>query len=111
MIGKLRIGLIAGALGIAAAMLASHAPEAKAQRDRVEPSAWEYKVGILSYNPGERLTDEQRAAQFEKALNLEARQGWEPVGSLLSRNVVQTVGGGVTTRESTSFVAYRRPKK
>jgi len=107
---KLRLGLIAAATCIPAALLAYRTPEAKAQRDR-EPAAWEYKVGILAYNPGERLTDEQRAAQFEKALNQEARQGWEPLGSLLSRNVVQTVGGGVTTRESTSFVAYRRPRR
>ena len=59
---------------------------------------------------GKRLTDEQRAAQFEKVLNAEAKAGWEPVTSLLTRNTVQTVGGGVTTRDSTSFVAFRRPR-
>ena len=107
---SLRFGLIAAAAIIPAALLAPRIPEARAQKDR-EPIAWEYKVGILSYNPGERLTDAQRAAEFAKALNQEARQGWEPVGPLLSRTEVQTVGGGVTTRESTSFLAYRRPRR
>jgi hypothetical protein len=106
----LRIGLIVGGLSGLALTAALNAPRAEAQRNR-EEVAWEYKVAPFSYNPGERLTDEQRAAFYEKTLNEQARQGWEPVGSLLSRNVVQTVGGGVTTRDSVSFVAYRRPKR
>ena len=73
--------------------------------------AWEYKVGVFSYNPGERMTDEQRAAFYEKTLNTQARDSWEPVGSILSRDTVQTVGGGVATRDTTSFVAYRRAKR
>ena len=107
---KLWIGLVVGGLfGLVASGL-SGTPEARAQKSRDE-AAWEYKVAPFSYNPGERLTDERRAASYEKTLNEQARQGWEPVGSLLSRDVVQTVGGGVTTRDSVSFVAYRRPKK
>ncbi len=72
--------------------------------------AWEYKVSVISYNPGERLNDDQRAARYEKLLNAEAREGWEPVTALLTRTTVQTVGGAVTTRDSTSFVAFRRPR-
>jgi hypothetical protein len=41
-------------------------------------------------------------------LNDQARQGWEPVGAVLTRATVQTVGGAVTTRDTNSFVAYRR---
>jgi hypothetical protein len=85
-------------------------PDAIAQKTRADAD-WEYKVSVFSYNPGERLSDEQRARIFEKALNDQARQGWEPVGSLLSRDTVQTVGGAVTTRDTTSFVAYRRAKR
>jgi hypothetical protein len=81
--------------------------EATAQKGRAE-AGWEYKVSVFSYNPGERLTDERRAALFERALNQQAGQGWEPVGSILSRDTIQTVGGAVTTRETTSFVAFRR---
>ena len=107
---KLWIGLVlGGAVGLVLSGVL-RLPEANAQKNR-EEVAWEYKVAPFSYNPGERLTDEQRAAFYEKTLNDQARQGWEPVGSLLSRNVVQTVGGGVTTRDSVSFVAYRRPKR
>ncbi len=106
---KLWIGLIAGSLSglLLSGML--RLPEANAQRR--EEAAWEYKVAPFSYNPGERLTDEQRAAFYEKTLNEQGRQGWEPVGSLLSRDAVQTVGGAVTTRDTVSFVAYRRPKR
>jgi hypothetical protein len=107
---KLWIGLLAGGLAGLFSSQIMRLPEAKAQKARDE-AAWEYKVAPFSYNPGERLTDEQRAAFYEKTLNEQARQGWEPVGSLLSRDVVQTVGGGVTTRDSVSFVAYRRPRK
>jgi hypothetical protein len=82
-------------------------PQAVAQKARDEPQ-WEYKVGVFYYNPGERLTDERRAAVFERELNEQARQGWEPVGTVLTRDTVQTVGGAITTRDSTSFVAYRR---
>ena len=71
---------------------------------------FEYKVDVLSYNPGERLTDAQRARQFETLLNREAKAGWEPVTSLLSRSTVQTVGGAIATRDSTSFLAFRRTR-
>ena len=87
--------------------LTPHFPAAVAQKPR-EEARWVYKVGVFSYNPGERLTDEQRAASFERTLNVQARQGWEPVGTLLTRDTVQTVGGAITTRDTTSFVAYRR---
>ena len=107
---KLWIGLVVG--GLFGLVLAGviRSPRAMAQKNRDEV-AWEYKVALFSYNPGERLTDEQRAAHYEKTLNEQARQGWEPVGSLMDRTNVQTVGGGVTTRDTTSFVAYRRPKR
>jgi hypothetical protein len=85
-------------------------PEARGQKPRDEPP-WEYKVGIFSYNPGERMSDEQRAAFYERTLNEQARRGWEVVGTVLTRDTAQTVGGAVTTRDSTSFVAYRRPKR
>jgi hypothetical protein len=94
-------------LGILAA---PRTPEVLAQKGRAEPQ-WEYKVATFAYNPGERLTDPQRAAFYERVLNEQAREGWEPVGSLLSRDTVQTVGGAVTTRDTTSFVAYRRPRR
>jgi hypothetical protein len=82
-------------------------PQAVAQKTR-EDARWDYKVGVFYYNPGERLADERRAAVFERELNEQARQGWEPVGTVLTRDTVQTVGGAITTRDSTSFVAYRR---
>jgi hypothetical protein len=50
------------------------------------------------------------AKRFERLLNNEAKAGWEPVASLLSRSTVQTVGGAITTRDSTSFLAFRRPR-
>ena len=103
----LRIGLIVvGLLGVGLGW-ALRSPEAAEQKARDE-AQWEYKVEVFSFNPGERLTDERRAATYAKALNEQARQGWEPVGSLLSRDTVQTVGGAITTRDTTSFVAYRR---
>ena len=80
-----------------------------AQRAR-DNAQWDYRVAVITYNPGERATDEKRAASFERMLNDQARQGWEPVGSLLSRDTSQTVGGAVTTRETTSFVAFRRKR-
>lgn len=82
-------------------------PGASAQKVR-DDASWEYKVAVFSYNPGERMTDDRRAAFYERTLNEQARQGWEPVGSVLCRDTVQTVGGAVTTRDTTSFVAYRR---
>jgi hypothetical protein len=103
---SLWIGLIVGGfLGVALGPVL-RSPEAAAQKAR--EAQWDYKVGVFSYNPGERLTDERRAALYERALNQHAAEGWEPVGSLLSRDTVQTVGGAITTRETTSFVAYRR---
>jgi hypothetical protein len=80
-----------------------------AQRSRAEPR-YEYKVINFSYNPGERTTDNARAVAFERVLNDHAREGWEPIINLLDRTSVQTVGGGVTTRDTTSFVAFRRPR-
>ena len=104
------IGLIAGGLVSLGAVYGLRVPEAKAQRARPEPH-WEYKIGVFSYNPGERLTDDQRRAFYERTLNEQAREGWEVIGSVLNRDTVQTIGGAVTTRDSTSFVAYRRPRK
>ena len=108
--GKLGIATIAVVLGAFVFLSMGKAPEVHAQRGKTDHHAFEYKVFVLNYNPGERLTDAQRAAQFEKLLNTEAKAGWEPVTSLLTRNTVQTIGGGVTTRDSTSFVAFRRPR-
>src|SRR4051794_34294328 len=104
---KLWIGLIVGGLSGLGLDSTLRSPEAVAQRTR-EEAPWDYKVGVISYNPGEGLTDERRAAAYERALNEQARQGWEPVGTILTRDTIQTVGGAVTTRDSTSFVAYRR---
>ena len=101
------IGLIVGGLACLGLGTTLQLPEAVAQKARDEPQ-WEYKVGVFYYNPGERLTDERRAAIFERELNEQARQGWEPVGTVLTRDTVQTVGGAITTRDSTSFIAYRR---
>ena len=108
--GRLGIASIAVVVGVFIFLSMANAPGAQTQRARTDRLAVEYKVIALTYNPGERLTDEQRAAQFEKILNTEAKAGWEPVTSLLTRNTVQTIGGGVTTRDSTSFVAFRRPR-
>ena len=54
------------ALGILAT---AQAPQARGQKvaTAVE-TQWEYKVTIFSYNPGEQLSDERRAARFEKTL-------------------------------------------
>ena len=104
---KIWVGLMAGGLIGLGLSLGLQRPQAVAQKTR-DDAQWEYKVSVFSYNPGERLNDEQRAAIFARALNEQARQGWEPVGSLLSRDTIQTVGGAVTNRDTTSFVAYRR---
>src|SRR4051812_21227204 len=72
------IGLIAGGLVSLGAVYGLRAPEAKAQRARTEPH-WEYKVGVFSYNPGERLTDDQRRVFYERTLNEQAREGWEVI--------------------------------
>ncbi len=101
------IGLIVGGLAGLGLGTTLRLPEAVAQKAR-DDAQWDYKVGVFYYNPGERMTDERRAAVFERELNEQARQGWEPVGTVLTRDTVQTVGGAVTTRDSTSFVAYRR---
>ncbi len=85
------------------------APPAEAQKTRAE-HRYDYKVVSLSYNPGERLSDDARATQFERLLNDYARDGWELVTDLLNRSTVQTVGGAVTTRDTISFVAFRRPR-
>ena len=107
---KLGIGSVVVVLGVFVLLAMGKAPDVQAQRAKAAQHAWEYKVGVLSYNPGEKLNDDQRAARYEKLLNAEAREGWEPVTSLLTRTTIQTVGGGVTTRDSTSFVAFRRPR-
>jgi hypothetical protein len=85
------------------------APRAAAQKRPAE-QRFDYKVVCFSYNPGERLTDDARATRFERLLNDYARDGWEPVTDLLSRSTVQTVGGAVTTRDTVTFVAFRRPR-
>jgi hypothetical protein len=100
------------AVGVIAGLVASvRLPEAHAQRTKAVEVAYDYHVVTINFNPGENLNDAKRAERYEKLLNVEARQGWEPVTSLLSRTEVQTIGGGVTSRETTSFVAFRRPKK
>jgi hypothetical protein len=107
---KLGIGSVVVVLGTFALLAMGRAPGAQAQRAKAVQQAWEYKVSVFSSNPGERLSDDERATKYEKLLNAQAREGWEPVTSLLTRNTVQTVGGGVTTRDSTSFVAFRRAR-
>jgi hypothetical protein len=84
--------------------------EAKAQKPRGEPQ-WDYKVGWFSYNPGERMNDEARRTVFERNLNERASEGWEPAGVLMNRTVVQTVGGAITTRDTVSFVVFRRQRR
>ncbi len=105
----LGIGLLVGVLIGAGFTAVFRSNEALAQKNR-DDAAWDYKVGTFSYNPGESITEEKRAALYERALKEHAAQGWEPVGSILSRDNVQTIGGGVTTRDTISFVAYRRKK-
>jgi hypothetical protein len=107
---KLGIAMIVG--GVVGFALASglRTPEARAQKASGELQ-WEYQVGWFSYNPGERKSDDARSAAFARTLNEQARAGWEPVGVLLNRNTVQTIGGAVTTRDTTAFVAYRRPRR
>ena len=101
------IALIVGGFSVLGLGTTLQFPKAVAQKTR-DDAQWDYKVGVFYYNPGERMTDERRAAVFERELNEQARQGWEPVGTVLTRDTVQTVGGAITTRDSTSFVAYRR---
>ena len=87
--------------------LRAHRALGPVQKARAE-HRYEYKVVCFSYNPGERLSDDARAMQFERLLNDYARNGWELVTDLLNRSNVQTVGGGVTTRDTITFVAFRR---
>ena len=107
---RLWTGILAA--GLVGSLLASgfRRSEARAQRAGDGPQ-WEYKVGWFAYNPGERMTDDARAAVFERTLNERARDGWEPVGPFLERNTVQSVGGAVTTRDTVSFIVYRRPRR
>lgn len=107
---RLRLGLISGLILGLTALAATRPPRAEAQKGR-EDGVWEYKVAVFSYNPGEPMTDEQRASFYEKTLNEQARQGWEAVGTVMSRDTTQTIGGAVTTRDTTSFVAYRRLRR
>jgi len=103
-------GIVVAGLFALALTSVLRGPAARAQK-APEEVQWEYKVVVASYNPGERLTDAQRAKAYEKTLNEQARIGWEPVGSILSRDMVQTVGGAITTRDTISFFTYRRPKR
>jgi hypothetical protein len=102
-------GLALGLLLVVAVAAGRVGPTALAQRPRAQPT-YEYKVVNFSYNPGERLTDDARAAAFERVLNDHAREGWEPVINLMDRSTIQTVGGGVVTRHTVAFVAFRRPR-
>ncbi len=60
--GRLGIALIAVVVGVFIFLSMSNAPGAQTQRARTDRLAVEYKVIALTYNPGERLTDEQRSA-------------------------------------------------
>ena len=110
MSGKRGLLLVAAVLlGVALARATAVQPaSATTLKDEAQ---YEYKVVVASYNPGERMTDHERAAAYERTLNEQARLGWEPVSSLLSRDTVQTVGGAVTTRDTTAFFTYRRLKR
>ena len=68
------IGLIAVGLTGLGLVSTPHHREAAAQKTRDE-SQWVYKVEIFSYNPGDRLSDEQRAASYERALNERLARG------------------------------------
>ncbi len=59
------IGLIVGGLACLALGTTLRLPEAMAQKAR-DDAQWDYKVGVFYYNPGERMTDERRAAVFER---------------------------------------------
>ena len=109
-----KFGLLAavvalGGLGLLAAPLVLEAQVAG--RVKAQEITYEYKVSPIAYNPGERLTDDQRAKIYEKSLNDNAKKGWELVGSIMGRTEVQTVGGGVTSRETLSFLAFKRPSR
>lgn len=106
----LRNGAILVAVLCLGLALSWRSSEALAQKSKPEVE-WEYKTSVFSYNPGERMSDDQRARIFEKGINEEARKGWELVGTVMSRDTTQTVGGSVTTRDTVSFVAYRRAKR
>lgn len=109
---KLPLAVVAAlAVGVGLGLGLRGLPPAFAQRTKAEPARWEYRVGWFSYNPGERMGDEQRRVVFEKELNARAAEGWEPAGIILDRDVVQSVGGSVVTRDSVSFVAFRRPRR
>ncbi|MDX2035528.1 MAG: DUF4177 domain-containing protein [Isosphaeraceae bacterium] len=107
-----RRSVLISAFLLAAAVVPTAAPlvlEAQvASKSPARETTWQYKVEAISYNPGERLTNDQRAKQYENAINENAKKGWELVGSILDRDTVQTVGGGVTTRDTVSFLAYKR---
>ncbi len=66
--GKLGIASIAVVFGAFVFLFLSigKAPEVHAQRAKTERHAFEYKVIVLTFNPGERLTDAQCATQFRK---------------------------------------------
>ena len=102
-------GLALGFLVVVALVSGLIAPRAEAQKARAD-QRYEYKVVCFQYNPGERLSDDARAKHFERLLNDYARDGWEPVIDFLNRSTVQTIGGGVTTRDTITFVAFRRPR-
>jgi hypothetical protein len=106
---KAWFGLALGFLVLVTLVSGLTVRRAEAQKSRAD-QRYEYKVVCLTYNPGERLSDDARAARFQRLLNDLARDGWEPVIDLLDRSTVQTVGGGVTTRDSISFIAFRRPQ-
>jgi hypothetical protein len=103
------IGLALGFLVVVTLVTGLTARRVEAQKARGD-QRYEYKVVCLAYNPGERLSDDARAARFERLLNEYARDGWEPVIDLLNRSSVQTIGGAVTTRDSIAFIAFRRPR-
>jgi hypothetical protein len=107
---KFGVGVIVGSIVGTALVLCLKVPEVHAQKARGE-THWEYKVGWFSYNPGERMDDEARRLVFERNLNERARDGWEPVEVILNRTTVQSVGGSMVTRDTVSFVAFRRPKQ
>jgi hypothetical protein len=102
-------GLALASLVVAIGASAMLATPAGAQKARGEPR-YEYRVVPFRYSPDERLGAEARAKRFEHLLNEYARDGWEPVLDLLNRSAVQTIGGGVTTRETITFIAFRRPR-
>ena len=102
-------GLALGFLVLVALAPGLVTPMAGAQKARAEPRL-RLQGRLLPVQPRRTPGRRRPRGAVRALLNDYARDGWEPVADLLNRSTVQTVGGGVTTRDSVSFVAFRRPR-